>query len=234
VTALAGPTMRRFGRRPRNEAMRAPCRARRPQTARRSTVISAASSPWSSPLTSAATAPPIYRLRPPADFPQASSPLLTISEAAHPRSRHPEWYRCDGRNCHDHDHELHGRTRHADLAHLRPATGPRVLHRLPRVSVDWTHQFDGQGPTYTQISRGSLVLHLSEHHGDGTPGQAIYVAATGVRDLHAELEGKEYPFLKPGVGPSPGINEGTCMTLLDLFGNTLRLDERPDAEAQQA
>lgn len=94
-------------------------------------------------------------------------------------------------------------------------------------TVDWTHQFDDKGPTYTQISRGSLVLHLSEHHGDGTPGQVIYVAATGVRDLHAELGAKNYPFLNPGIGPSLGADEGACMTLLDPFGNTLRLDERP-------
>jgi hypothetical protein len=39
-------------------------------------------------------------------------------------------------------------------------------------TIDWEHQFDGQGPTYTQISRGTLVLHLSEHYGDGTPGSA--------------------------------------------------------------
>lgn len=93
-------------------------------------------------------------------------------------------------------------------------------------TVDWTHQFDGAGPAYIQISRDSLVLHLSEHHGDGTPGQAIYVAATGVRDLHAELQAKNYPFLNPGVGPSPGAGSGVCMTLLDPFGNTLLLDER--------
>ncbi len=93
-------------------------------------------------------------------------------------------------------------------------------------TIDWTHQFDGNGPTYTQISRGSLVLHLSEHHGDGTPGQAIYVASTGVRELHAELAAKDYPFLNPGIVPSPGAHDGACMDLLDPFGNTLRLDER--------
>ena len=93
-------------------------------------------------------------------------------------------------------------------------------------SVDWTHQFAGQGPTYTQVSRDGLVLHLSEHHGDGAPGQAIYVAATGVRDLHAELAAKDYPFLNPGIGASPGREDGACLCLHDPFGNTLRLDER--------
>lgn len=93
-------------------------------------------------------------------------------------------------------------------------------------TVDWEHQFDRQGPTYTQISRGALVLHLSEHHGDGTPGSAVYIPATGVRELHAELQAKDYAFLNPGIDNSPGDDQGACLNLLDPFGNTLRIDER--------
>jgi hypothetical protein len=34
--------------------------------------------------------------------------------------------------------------------------------------------------------------------------------------------------LNPGIGPSPGLDEGgACRNLLDPFGNTLRIDERP-------
>ncbi|HEY6516316.1 MAG TPA: glyoxalase superfamily protein [Steroidobacteraceae bacterium] len=36
--------------------------------------------------------------------------------------------------------------------------------------VDWDHRFDDGAPLYRQICRGDLVLHLSEHHGDGSPG----------------------------------------------------------------
>lgn len=32
-------------------------------------------------------------------------------------------------------------------------------------SVDWDHRFDDNAPLYRQISRGDLILHLSEHHG---------------------------------------------------------------------
>jgi catechol 2,3-dioxygenase-like lactoylglutathione lyase family enzyme len=35
------------------------------------------------------------------------------------------------------------------------------------LSVDWDHRFDANAPLYRQISRGSLILHLTEHHGDG-------------------------------------------------------------------
>lgn len=79
-----------------------------------------------------------------------------------------------------------------------------------------------------QVSRGSLVLHLSEHHGDGSPGHFVYVAANGVRELHAELQDKDYPYLNPGLSASPGDDQGGAgVNLLDPFGNCLRVDERP-------
>ncbi len=91
-------------------------------------------------------------------------------------------------------------------------------------TVDWEHRFSDDAPLYMQVSRGDLVLHLSEHHGDGTPGSAVYVETSNVRSYHAELAAKDYRYLRPGVG----VDEiGTCMTLLDPFGNTLRLNEPP-------
>ena len=90
--------------------------------------------------------------------------------------------------------------------------------------VDWEHRFDEHSPLYMQVSRGSLVLHLSEHHGDGTPGTVVYVDTRGVRAYHAELSSKEYPYLRLGVN----VDEiGTSLCLLDPFGNTLRLNEKP-------
>jgi catechol 2,3-dioxygenase-like lactoylglutathione lyase family enzyme len=95
-------------------------------------------------------------------------------------------------------------------------------------AIDWEHRFSEDGPLYMQVSRGNLVLHLSEHHGDGTPGSAVYIETWGVRDLHAELQAKNYPYLKPGID----VDEiGTCITLLDPFGNTLRLNEPPRLDA---
>jgi ribosomal-protein-alanine N-acetyltransferase len=91
-------------------------------------------------------------------------------------------------------------------------------------TVDWEHRFHAGAPLYMQVSRGSLVLHLSEHHGDGTPGTVVYVDTEGVRAYHAELQGKQYGYLNPGVE----VDEmGTSLSLLDPFGNTLRLNESP-------
>ena len=60
-------------------------------------------------------------------------------------------------------------------------------------TVDWEHRSSEGAPLHMQVSRGSLVLHLSEHHGDGTPGSAVYIETQGVRALHAELRGRTTP-----------------------------------------
>jgi extradiol dioxygenase family protein len=90
-------------------------------------------------------------------------------------------------------------------------------------SLDW-HDGDADRPVYMQVSRDDLVLHLSSHHDDGTPGSAVLVESSGVDELHAELRTKEYPFLNPGVGPGPG--GGREMQLIDPSSNRLRFYER--------
>ena len=91
-------------------------------------------------------------------------------------------------------------------------------------SVDWEHRFDDDAPLYMQVSRDGLVLHLSEHSGDGTPGSVVYVTAHGVAELHRELLDKPYKYLRPGLDEGPAGGASVC--LLDPFGNTLRIEER--------
>ena len=89
--------------------------------------------------------------------------------------------------------------------------------------VDFEHRFEPTAPLYMQISRGDLVLHLSEHHGDGSPGITIFVDVVGLADLHREITVKNYRYLRPGIEHRDwGVNE---MTLIDPFGNCLRLSE---------
>ncbi|MFK0291197.1 glyoxalase superfamily protein [Streptomyces sp. NPDC090442] len=98
-------------------------------------------------------------------------------------------------------------------------------------TVDWEHRFEPGMPLYTQVSRDGLVLHLSEHHGDATPGSTVYVELTGVRALHAELATKGYPYLRPGLEED---EFGTCLTLTDPFGNRIRLNEQfPKGQGNQ-
>jgi catechol 2,3-dioxygenase-like lactoylglutathione lyase family enzyme len=86
--------------------------------------------------------------------------------------------------------------------------------------VDWDHRFDDNAPLYRQVSRGGLVLHLSEHYGDGSPGIHVRVAMTGLVAYHGELQAKTYRYLRPGIedGPAPGTKE---MAVTDPFGNRI-------------
>ena len=59
-------------------------------------------------------------------------------------------------------------------------------------SVDWDHRFDSNSPLYRQISRGALILHLSEHHGDGCPGARIRMMMQGVEAFQREISAKGY------------------------------------------
>jgi ribosomal-protein-alanine N-acetyltransferase len=92
-------------------------------------------------------------------------------------------------------------------------------------SVDWEHRFEPALPLYMQVSRAGLVLHLSEHHGDGTPGTIVYVRARGVREYQMELLAKDYGYLRPGIAEG---ELGLTLTLIDPFANQLRLNEPPD------
>ncbi|MBT5860134.1 MAG: VOC family protein, partial [Alphaproteobacteria bacterium] len=66
-------------------------------------------------------------------------------------------------------------------------------------SLDWDHQFADDGPHYLQVSRGGMVLHLSEHHGDGSPGSGVFVRTTNLDEFHTEITAKEYAYLRPGI-----------------------------------
>jgi ribosomal-protein-alanine N-acetyltransferase len=95
-------------------------------------------------------------------------------------------------------------------------------------SVDWEHRFGENFPLYMQVSRGGLVLHLSEHYGDSNPGSAVYIRATGLAELHQELQAKDYKYLKPGLDREENSVE---LNLLDPFGNKLRFNEDLKAES---
>ncbi|WP_426661057.1 glyoxalase superfamily protein [Rhodanobacter aciditrophus] len=81
----------------------------------------------------------------------------------------------------------------------------------------------GPAPQYTQISRDKLVIHLSEHHGDGSPGAACWITMKGIDAFHAELAAKEYPNMRPGIEPMPPRLR--VMEVIDPFGNRLRFGE---------
>jgi hypothetical protein len=91
--------------------------------------------------------------------------------------------------------------------------------------VDWEHRFGENFPLYTQVSRGGLRLHLTEHAGDASPGCNMVVYTKGVRALQEELIAKNYRYMKPGLGEEEGSLE-VCVT--DPFGNRIQFMELRD------
>ena len=85
--------------------------------------------------------------------------------------------------------------------------------------IDWEHRFDPGAPLYMQVSKDGCVLHLSEHHGDATPGSAMRIETTGLELFHRELTEKRYKYARPGINDTPwGTRD---MPIKDPFGNTL-------------
>ncbi|MDN3240386.1 glyoxalase superfamily protein [Glycomyces tritici] len=87
----------------------------------------------------------------------------------------------------------------------------------------WEHRFEPGMPLYMQVERGRTLLHLSEHHGDGSPGAAVFVPMTGLDAFHRELGAKDYPYMNPGIEAVPW--GARSVTVTDPFGNTLRFNE---------
>jgi catechol 2,3-dioxygenase-like lactoylglutathione lyase family enzyme len=90
-------------------------------------------------------------------------------------------------------------------------------------TLDWEHRFEDDLPLYMQVSRAGLTLHLSEHHGDGTPGSIVFVAMKGIADYQKELAARTYTYGRPGIEDMPW---GKVMTVIDPFGNRIRFCER--------
>ncbi len=86
-------------------------------------------------------------------------------------------------------------------------------------SVDWEHRFEPQLPLYMQVSREEIVLHVSEHHGDATPGSALRILADDLDALAAELAKRPYANARPGIVRKDwGCDE---LQLIDPAGNRL-------------
>jgi catechol 2,3-dioxygenase-like lactoylglutathione lyase family enzyme len=91
-------------------------------------------------------------------------------------------------------------------------------------AFDWS--WDGENhdrPLYAQISRSGVTLHLSEHHGNGSPGIEVFIRMTGLDAFHKELAGKNSCYLRPGINATADDRREVVLT--DPFGNRLRFSE---------
>ena len=86
-------------------------------------------------------------------------------------------------------------------------------------TFDWEHRFDPDAPLYAQAHRDDLVLHLTGHVGDATPGATIFIRVTDIAALHAELNAKHHRHLRLDLVTQAW---GTTMEVADPVGNRLR------------
>jgi uncharacterized glyoxalase superfamily protein PhnB len=95
--------------------------------------------------------------------------------------------------------------------------------------VTFEHRFQEDFPLYMGIKKGGVHIHLSEHHGDGSPGMSLSIEMKGVVAYQEELLAKNYGYARPGC---PEKTEwGTLeMTLGDRFGNRITFFENLPTE----
>jgi hypothetical protein len=84
--------------------------------------------------------------------------------------------------------------------------------------VDFEHRFAPNLPLYMQVSRDDCVIHVSEHHGDCSPGSALRIEVDDLDAYQKLLAGKNYGNSRPGIVEQPW---GRDMSIADPFGNRL-------------
>jgi uncharacterized glyoxalase superfamily protein PhnB len=98
-------------------------------------------------------------------------------------------------------------------------------------TIDWQHRFENGLPLYMQISKDICILHLSEHHGDGSPGAALRIETTELEAYQKTLLAKQYPYARPGIEETPWGSRD--MSIRDPFGNRLTFTDAISADHQR-
>jgi hypothetical protein len=91
-------------------------------------------------------------------------------------------------------------------------------------TIDGEEQADREGPRRMEISSGGMVLHLSSHHGEGTPGAKLYIEMAGRKQFHREVTSQGYRFWRPGIKKT--ACGARAMEVGDPFGNRPFFSER--------
>jgi hypothetical protein len=89
--------------------------------------------------------------------------------------------------------------------------------------MDWEYRHGPDFPVYMQVSRSGMMLHLSEHAGDASPGAKVFVPVSGVLAFHRELAERGCRFTRPALQQMPW---GLDMTVTDPFSNRIVFCER--------
>ena len=91
------------------------------------------------------------------------------------------------------------------------------------MQIDWQHRFDEDAPIYLQVSMAELVLHLSEHSGDCSPGARVFIVTTDLDALYARLQSRQYKYNRPQIETAPWGDR--VLELIDPFANKLLFNQ---------
>lgn len=89
-------------------------------------------------------------------------------------------------------------------------------------TVEFEHRFEADLPLYMGISRNGLQIHLSEHHGDASPGATLFVPMNHIALFRDELNIKQYGYGRPEIVQQAW---GKILEVYDPFGNRIRFCE---------
>ena len=85
--------------------------------------------------------------------------------------------------------------------------------------IEFEHRFEKELPLYLGLKKGDFQLHLSEHHGDSSPGASIRIEIDNLKSFQEKLLKKNYKYSRPGIIKQ---DWGTMeMIIKDPFGNKL-------------
>ncbi|OAS21121.1 glyoxalase superfamily protein [Paenibacillus oryzisoli] len=91
-------------------------------------------------------------------------------------------------------------------------------------TLAWEHRFEPDMPLYMEITLDTLTIHLSEHHGDCSPGAAIRVEMADIEAFHSQLAAYKSKYSRPGIHKTPWDTQEVTVT--DPFGNRIIFFER--------
>lgn len=87
----------------------------------------------------------------------------------------------------------------------------------------WQHQFEVGLPVYAQVALDGKILHLSEHHGDATPGAAVMLVVEDLTAYRGALLAQQHRGSRPAMDTDAW---GRTMLVIDPFGNRLTFWQR--------
>jgi len=90
-------------------------------------------------------------------------------------------------------------------------------------TLEWEHVFEPGMPVYMGIKKDEIEIHLSEHHGDATPGSRVFIVCNEIEKFYTDLKSRPYKYYHPGLEKT--FYGSLEVEVQDPFGNRLSFNE---------